>query len=212
VRTRKRCLLLGGVVGAFFAVTAIANSEEGPTVSGLESRMWSPMEVTVAAGGAVTFQDTSTSVPHGVVWEGSDPNTPSCSGVPVDRGETNWRGSCSFTKAGTFRYYCYVHGMAMSGTVNVTPSLAPTIKKLSPRRGTAAGGTPVTITGTNLTGATAVKFGATNAKSFTVNSATSITAESSEEPPGSVEVTVTTPGGTSAPTHKDHFKFKKLKR
>ena len=42
--------------------------------------------------------------------------------------------------------------------------------------GPAAGGTAVTITGTNFTGATAVKFGTTAATTFTVNSATSITA------------------------------------
>ena len=51
----------------------------------------------------------------------------------------------------------------------------------------------MTITGTNFTGATAVKFGATNAASFTVNSATSITA-TSPAGSGTVDVTVTTVG------------------
>ncbi|HXQ91166.1 MAG TPA: IPT/TIG domain-containing protein [Acidimicrobiales bacterium] len=44
---------------------------------------------------------------------------------------------------------------------------------LSPSSGPV--GTPVTITGTNLTGATAVDFGSTAAASYTVNSPTSIT-------------------------------------
>ena len=37
---------------------------------------------------------------------------------------------------------------------------APTVTKVSPTSGPAAGGTTVTITGTNLTGASEVKFGA----------------------------------------------------
>jgi hypothetical protein len=63
------------------------------------------------------------------------------------------------------------------------------------------------VTGTNFTGATAVRFGATAASSFTVNSATSITATS---PPGTgtVDLTVTTPGGTSAIGSGDQFTYK----
>ncbi len=37
---------------------------------------------------------------------------------------------------------------------------APTVTAISPNTGSTAGGTSVTITGTNFTGATAVKFGA----------------------------------------------------
>ena len=40
---------------------------------------------------------------------------------------------------------------------------APTVSKVEPTSGPAAGGTTVTITGTNLTGASEVKFGATKA-------------------------------------------------
>ena len=65
----------------------------------------------------------------------------------------------------------------------------------------------MTITGTNLAGATAVKFGSTNAAKFTVNSSTQITATSPASAAGLVDVTVTTPGGTSPITLKDHYKF-----
>jgi hypothetical protein len=44
-----------------------------------------------------------------------------CNGVPIDEGKTDWKGSCTFAKAGTYRYYCFVHGMKMSGTINVNP-------------------------------------------------------------------------------------------
>ena len=47
---------------------------------------------------------------------------------------------------------------------------------LNPTHGTAAGGNTVTITGTDLTGATAVNFGANAATGVTVVNATTITA------------------------------------
>ncbi|MER5970587.1 IPT/TIG domain-containing protein [Streptomyces sp. NPDC002055] len=62
--------------------------------------------------------------------------------------------------------------------------------------GPASGGNLVTIVGSGFTGATAVKFGANPATSFTVVSDNVITAVA---PPGSgtVQVTVTTANGTS---------------
>jgi hypothetical protein len=86
-------------------------------------------------------------------------------------------------------------------------SLAPVLKKVSPVKGLAAGGTTVTITGTGFTGATAVRFGSASAASYTVKSATSITAVSPAATPGTVDITVTTPNGTSAATAADHFTY-----
>jgi hypothetical protein len=85
-------------------------------------------------------------------------------------------------------------------------SYLPTVKKVTPNSGSEAGGTKVTIAGSNLTGATEVKFGASAATNVTVKSATSMTAVS---PPGVgvVDVTVTTPGGTSAITTADHYTY-----
>ncbi|UUU23003.1 IPT/TIG domain-containing protein [Streptomyces sp. DSM 40750] len=68
---------------------------------------------------------------------------------------------------------------------------------LNPNQGPTAGGNQVIITGTNFTGATLVKFG-TKSASFTVNSATQITAVAPSNN-AAVQVVVTTPGGTSAP-------------
>ena len=58
---------------------------------------------------------------------------------------------------------------------------APSITALSPSTGLNSGGTSVSITGTNFTGATEVQFGDAEAASFTINSATSITAVSPVE-------------------------------
>jgi PGF-pre-PGF domain-containing protein len=93
---------------------------------------------------------------------------------------------------------------AMAGPVSAA---APTVTKINPTSGPLIGGTTVTITGTGFTGATAVKFGTTAATSYTVVSATSITAVSPVGSAGTVDVTVTTPGGTSATSPADEFTY-----
>ncbi|WP_157801273.1 IPT/TIG domain-containing protein [Sphingobium sp. LB126] len=82
----------------------------------------------------------------------------------------------------------------------------PTITSVSPAAGGTAGGTTVTVTGTNFIGVSAVTFGGNAASSFTFNSDTSITATS---PAGSgiVDIRVTTPGGTSATSAADQFTY-----
>lgn len=69
---------------------------------------------------------------------------------------------------------------------------------ITPNQGSSGGGTPVTITGTGLTGTTAVRFGTRYATSVTNVSPTQVTAISPAGS-GAVDVTVTTPGGTSNP-------------
>ncbi len=76
----------------------------------------------------------------------------------------------------------------------------PTVSGISPSSGPVAGGTTVTITGTYLTGATALTFGGTAATSFTVNSATQITAAAPSGPAGAANVVVTTAGGSVTST------------
>src|SRR4029077_2497825 len=61
--------------------------------------------------------------------------------------------------------------------------------------------------GTGFTGATAVSFGGTAASAYTVNSSSKITATAPAESAGTVDITVTTPGGTSATGAADQFTF-----
>ncbi len=82
---------------------------------------------------------------------------------------------------------------------------APTVTGVSPSSGTTAGGASVAITGTNLTSASAVLFGGLPATSYTVNSATSITAIAPPLATATWDITVTTPSGTSATSGSDHF-------
>lgn len=78
------------------------------------------------------------------------------------------------------------------------PPPSPSVLGVAPSSGPTTGGTAVTITGTGLTGASAVRFGGIDAAEFTVEDDSTITAVSPAAPTaGPVEVDVTTPAGTS---------------
>jgi hypothetical protein len=90
-------------------------------------------------------------------------------------------------------------------TAAPVPVALPTVTNVVPTAATP--GAQVTITGTNLAGATAVSFGETAATEFTPNPDGTITAQVPKGATGSVvNVTVTTPGGTSTPI-SDQFVF-----
>ena len=88
----------------------------------------------------------------------------------------------------------------------VTPT--PTLTSLAPPSGSTLGGNSVVLTGADLTGATDVNWGTVEdintecgvGTCFTINSDTQITVDGvPANGPGPVNVTVTTPGGTSGP-------------
>jgi cell wall-associated NlpC family hydrolase len=89
-----------------------------------------------------------------------------------------------------------------------TGLLAPTpvVGGVTPTSGPATGGTTVVITGSGLSGATAVLFGVVPALSFSVVSDTEITAAS---PPGlgTENIQVLTLGGLSATSASDQFTY-----
>ena len=82
----------------------------------------------------------------------------------------------------------------------------PVVTSVSPSQGSVSGGTNVTISGDFLQSASVVAFGLTNA-SFVSNSNGTITTTSPSEGAGTVDVAVTTPGGTSAVSGSDRFTF-----
>jgi hypothetical protein len=82
------------------------------------------------------------------------------------------------------------------------------VTKVKPDEGPTSGGTDVTISGTNFTGATKVAFGKAKDKKFTVVSATSITTDAPvSKAEGTVDVVVTTKAGTSATNAGDKFTY-----
>ena len=141
------------------------------------------------------------------------------SSVSIGGTPTTWAGYRVFVPAGvvgtapiSMTFYDPAHGVHVStlpsaaGQYTYLP--APAVTQLSTTIASTAGGTSVTLTGTGFTGATQVMFGSVPATTFTVNSATSITATSPpQSPPGLIDITVTTPGGTSATGAADQLGY-----
>jgi hypothetical protein len=86
------------------------------------------------------------------------------------------------------------------------PTPAPVVTSVSPSSGL-IGDVAVRIFGTDFTGATAVSFGAEAAPNFVVEMDTQIVVNSPPGMVGTVDVTVTTPAGTSAASPMDRFTF-----
>lgn len=83
--------------------------------------------------------------------------------------------------------------------------LTPVVLSVSPNAGLIAGGKLVAVKGDNFTGVTAVKFGATNATSFVFIDDQTLAAVSPASSAGTVDITVTTPVGTSATGLADKY-------
>lgn len=73
----------------------------------------------------------------------------------------------------------------------------PVVSSVTPNHGVPAGGTSVVITGAYFTGTTSVKFGTTEASSFTVDNDGQITATTPAHAAGVAPVIITTPYGTN---------------
>jgi hypothetical protein len=101
-----------------------------------------------------------------------------------------------------------VSGRTGAAWAFVMPGAPPKVTGVEPGEGPAAGGTQVTISGSDFSEVTAVDFGTVPAREFKVNSGgTSITAISPKEPAGPVNVTASSPGATSATSESDVFTF-----
>lgn len=105
-----------------------------------------------------------------------------------------------------------VTGNAVSRELAASAELftaAPEVTAVTPAIGPSAGGTPVVITGRSLDRASAVSFGGVPAATFAVRSPGEIVAVTAPHQAGTVEVVVTTPGGSSLaePPRPNEFTF-----
>jgi hypothetical protein len=174
-----------------------------PTVTSI-----SPTAGPLGAGTSVTINGANlnpSSSPATTVKFGANP----ASGVSCNVGGT----SCTVTAPAGAAGVVDVTVTTVGGTSATSPAdqytytPAPTVTGILPVGGSFNGGTSVTITGTNLGPTTSIHFGATLAPGFTC-SATQCTVNSPAGAPASVvDVTVTTPGGTSPTSPADLFTY-----
>ena len=99
-----------------------------------------------------------------------------------------------------------ISASSSSDQYTYSASSAPSVSSLSTAAGSSSGGTLVTISGSNFTAASSVLFGSVSA-SFSVISDSTITAYAPAQAAGTVDVTVTTPSGTSTTSSADQFTY-----
>lgn len=91
---------------------------------------------------------------------------------------------------------CFVALVAMATVPLPALAAGPTISTIVPDSGSTAGGEPVTITGTGLTGTTAVTIGGVAATDVTVVDDTTVTATTPATVAGALDVTISSAGGS----------------
>jgi len=148
--------------------------------------------------GTTTAYGTSVPVPDAPVGSGD-------AAVPVSQAITGLQANTTYH----FRIVATNANGTSYGADGEFTTATPAVTSVSSDFGPTDGGTSVTIGGTSLDGATAVKFGTREAQTFTVNSEESITAVTPQGA-GTVDVTVTTPAGTSEPGPNDRFIYDKV--
>lgn len=87
-----------------------------------------------------------------------------------------------------------------NGFTYVGPPVS-TLTSIAPVSGTTLGGTSVTLTGTNLTGATDVTFDSVSATNLAVVNSTTVTVDAPAHAAGAVNVAITTPLSTATLTN-----------
>ena len=169
-----------------------------PTVTSI-----SPTTGSTAGGTTVTITGTGLTGATAVRFGGT-----AATGVTVVNGTTVTATSPAHIAGAHNVFVVTPGGTSASGAGDLfTYTVTPIVTSISPTTGSTAGGPIVTITGTGLTGATAVNFGGTAATGVTVVNDTTVTATSPAHSVAAVDITVTTPSGTSATGAGDMYSY-----
>jgi hypothetical protein len=158
----------------------------------------SPMVYDPDVSSAVLFEASTATT---WTWDGTDwaQVTPTTS--PSARTDTSMAYD-----SGTAQIVLFGGDVGGAGNTDTWVVNPPGVTAISPSAGPTSNDTPVDITGTGFTGATAVDFGTTAATSYTIDSGNEITAS----PPGGsgpVDVTVTNPDGTSTASSNSDYSY-----
>jgi IPT/TIG domain/Bacterial Ig domain len=158
-----------------------------PTISSI-----SPNTGSTAGGTAVTIMGTNFATGATVTF-----GTSAATSVVVASATKISATTPAGTVGGVTVTVTNVGGQSGSLANGFTYAVFPTVSSISPNSGPAAGGTPVTITGTNFASGATVTFGSAAATNIVVVSGTQITATTPAGSIGAVAVTVMIPGGQS---------------
>jgi hypothetical protein len=101
----------------------------------------------------------------------------------------------------------YGNSDTLGAADNFTYTDIPNVTGISPTLGPVAGGINVTISGSQFTGTTSVQFGSTYATILTVSDSAITVLSPGQGSAGTVHVTVTKAGGTSATSDADNFTY-----
>ena len=213
--TGATSLTIGGVATTFTGVSSTTITAVTPAGTAGPAKDI----VVITAGGTATKPAAFTYIALPTIGTVTPASGPTSGATTITISGTNLTGTSSVTIGGTAATSVAVvsatsvTALTPIGTAGVkdvvltTPNgsvpklsaftyvAAPTITTIAPSSGSAAGGTTITITGTNLTGATVLVAGKP-ASSVVVSSATSMTAVTPAGTEGSQNVDVTTAGGT----------------
>ena len=197
-------VLLGGTVVGSIQGGALVYAPDGPTQQA--------QTITFASANPSPAQEGNSYTPQAIATSGLpilySIAAPSSNVCYLDDGTVNFAG------VGTCVLDANQPGNAdwsaspeVEQDITVQPP-TPAVSAIDPSFGPPAGGTTVTISGSGFTGATAVTFGFSPA-TFTVLSDTSIIATTPPAAfgPSTIDVLVTTPGGTSAASLMDQFTY-----
>ncbi|MCF8170586.1 MAG: IPT/TIG domain-containing protein, partial [Methylotenera sp.] len=191
IKITNRITQLANSGGALYQVCA----DDGPVVAVPTVTAVNPSSGSTAGGTSVTITGTNLTNASAVTL-GGNACTPLSANTSTSVTCTTPAGS-----AGTASVLVTTPGGTNSANTlftYVTPVSAPTVTAISPASGTTAGGSTVTITGTNLTNASAVTIGGNACTPLSANTATSVTCTTSAGSAGTASVLVTTPGGTNS--------------
>jgi hypothetical protein len=170
-------LLNGFTYNAAPSVTSVTPADGG--IAGGTAVTIAGANFTTTPDTTVTFGGTSATSVIVVDSATITCTTPAHAAGAVDVVVTNSNGSDTLTSGFTYHN-------------------APSLTSVSPNNGSPAGGTAVTLTGTDFTtvGTTTVTFGGASATSVVVVNATTITCDTPAGTPGAVDVVVTNDFGT----------------
>ena len=178
-------ITVSGAVDSDYTITYVAGTL---TVEVVSITSLSPISGPTAGGNTVTIAGTD--LTGATVAFGANPAT----GVVVHNDSSITAIAPAGAAGATTVTVTSVNG---SDSTAYTYVDAPVVSRMSPVTGPSSGGTVVTITGTGLTGASAVHFGAALASGLSAVSSTLVTAIAPAGAAGAVTVTVTATGGTA---------------